>query len=59
MLNETKRKYAQEHENCVYIDTIAAGLTTEHEPHGEPDMYHYDSDCVIKLGYLFADNFRL
>ena len=58
-LNETKRKYAQEHENCVYIDTIAAGLTTEHEPHGEPDMYHYDSDCVIKLGYLFADNFRL
>lgn len=57
-LNEIKRNYAAEHENCVFIDTIAAGLTTEHEPEGEPDIYHYDSDCVIKLGHLFAEHIK-
>lgn len=58
-LNAAKKDYASSHKNCVFIDTIAAGLTTENEPHGEPDMYHYDSDCVIKLGHLFADHIQL
>ena len=53
-LNEEKKKFADKAENRVYIDTIAAGLTTENEPFGEPDMYHYDSDCVIKLGHLYT-----
>lgn len=54
-LNEEKKKFADEKENRVYLDTIAAGLTTENEPFGEPDTYHYDSDCVIKLGHMYAD----
>ena len=57
-LNEEKKKYADSRENCVYIDTIAAKLTTKNEPE-EPDIYHYDSDCVIKLGHLFADTIRI
>jgi hypothetical protein len=56
-LNEEKRKYAEKSENRAYIDTIAAGLTTSNEPE-EPDIYHYDSDCVIKLGHLFADTIK-
>lgn len=56
-VNDIKRRFASGHENCVFIDTIAAGLTTEHEPFGEPDIYHYDSDCVIRLGQLFTEAF--
>ncbi len=54
-LDQIKRDYAKYRPDCVYIDTIAAGLTTENEPPEAPDLYHYDSDCVIKLGHLFAD----
>ena len=54
-MNEIKREYAQNHPNCVYIDTVAAGLTTENEPFDEPDVAHYDSDCTITLGKLFAE----
>jgi len=54
-MNEVKRAYAQSHENCRYIDTIAAGLTFQNEPEEEPDTAHYDSDSVIKLGRLFAE----
>lgn len=56
-LNEEKRKYAESRSNCRYIDTIAEGLTTKNEPPEEVDIYHYDSDCVIKLGHLYAENF--
>lgn len=58
-LNAAKKKYADESPDRVYIDTIAEGLTTEHEPPEAPDTYHYDSDCVIKLGHLFADAMKL
>ena len=58
-INADKRAFAEQAENRVYIDTIAAGLTTEHEPFGAPDTYHYDSDCVIKLGRLFARAMKL
>lgn len=54
-LNAAKEAYARSHDNCVFLDTIAAGLTTAHEPPEEPDIYHYDSDCVIRLGRLFAE----
>ncbi len=53
-LNEKKAEYARGRENYFFIDTIAEGLTTCHEPEGEVDPYHYDSDSVIKLGKLFA-----
>lgn len=55
-MNEIKRKYAEDHSDAVFIDTIAAGLTTMNEPFGNPDIGHYDSESEIKLGRLFADN---
>ncbi len=53
-INAFKASFAAEAENRFYIDTIAEGLTTHNEPEGAPDIYHYDSDSVIKLGRLFA-----
>ena len=53
-MNSFKKEYAQNHSDFRYIDTIAHGLTTTCEPAEEPDIYHYDSDSVIKLGKLFA-----
>lgn len=54
-INGIKRKYAEKRADCVFIDTIAGGLTTLNEPDGEPDIGHYDSDSGIKLGHMFAD----
>ncbi len=54
-MNACKAAYAAAHENCVFVDTVAAGLTTGYEPIGAPDIYHYDSDCVVKLGRLFGE----
>lgn len=54
-VNKAKTDYAASHMNCVYIDTIAAGLTTNKEPSGAADLAHYDSDSVIKLGKLFTE----
>lgn len=54
-MNAAKAAYAEEHDGCVYIDTVANGLVTQNEPVDEPDIYHYDSDCVIKLGRLFGE----
>jgi hypothetical protein len=53
-INDFKRQYAAESEDRVFLDTIAEGLTTDREPEGAVDIYHYDSDSVIKLGRLFA-----
>lgn len=53
-INEAKRRFSETHEDCVFIDTVAQGLTTENEPEGSPDTAHYDSDSTVKLGHLFA-----
>lgn len=58
-LNAYKKDYADKHKNCVFIDTVAAGLTTANEPFDEPDTYHYDTDCVIKLGHMFAEHIKM
>lgn len=52
-LNEVKAQYAATH-GGVYLDTIAHGLTTAHEPEGAVDIYHYDSGSVVELGRMFA-----
>ena len=57
-MNEQKKKYAKEN-GYIYIDTISAGLTTNFEPIEEPDKAHYDSNSIVKLGELFADNIVL
>jgi hypothetical protein len=56
-INAIKVAYAAEADNRVYLDTVAAGLTTKNEPVEEPDIAHYDSDCVIRLGQMFAGAF--
>lgn len=52
-MNTFKKEYAEKHNNFVYVDTIANGLTTQFEPVEKPDIYHYDCASVIKLGKLF------
>ena len=54
-LNMQKEAYAKEH-GYVFVDTIRAELTTSFEPEEQPDLAHYDSGCVVKLGELFAEN---
>lgn len=58
-INESKKKHAQTYENSYFIDTVAHGLTTRNEPFEEPDIYHYDSDSTVKLGWLFAQHIKL
>lgn len=55
VINGAKAKLAQEDENHIYIDTIAAGLKYNGEPPGTPDIYHFDSASMVKLGHLFAE----
>lgn len=57
-INAWKEEHATKTPNSFYINTIAEGLTTAKEPEPEVDIAHYDSDCTIKLGYLFAENIK-
>ena len=58
-INAYKEMHAKNTPNSFYIDTIAEGLTTSKEPEPEVDIAHYDSDCTVKLGYLFAEKIEL
>ena len=55
IINSAKERNAEEDELSDYIDTNLAGLHTNYEPVGAVDIYHYDSDCMIKLGRLFGE----
>lgn len=55
-LNEVKHAYAKKTPNSYFLDTVAAGLSTQGEPEPEPDIYHYNADSTIKLGHLFAEH---
>ena len=55
-INQAKIKnQAKDPENRFYIDTIAAGLKTDPYSQRGGDIYHYDAESMVKLGYLFAD----
>lgn len=58
-INQWKEEHAKNTPDSFYIDTIAEGLITSKEPEGEVDIAHYDSDCTIKLGYLFAEKIEI
>ena len=58
-INQWKEEHAKNTPNSFFIDTIAEGLVTSKEPEPEVDIAHYDSDCTIKLGYLFAEKIEL
>ena len=51
IVNEAKKKYANESELRYFIDTQAEGLTFALENN---DPSHYDSQAMIKLGNLFG-----
>lgn len=55
-INTFKREYAKKRKEFIYVDTIENGLTTLYEPVENPDVAHYDSESVIKLGKLFIEN---
>ena len=55
---EAKKQFAEESENNIYIDTIAAGLHVNEEPFDTPDLCHYDTESEVQLGTLFAENFK-
>ncbi len=54
-INQYKKEHAEKTVKSYFIDTIGEGLTTQNEPQPEVDIAHYDSDCTIKLGNLFAE----
>ena len=54
-MNEIKKEFASKADNRFFIDTVAGGLTTANDPENEVDTAHYDSDCTVKLGNLFAE----
>ncbi len=58
-INQLKIQYASNHKNHYFIDTIGNGLTTANEPTQNPDIAHYDSGSMIKLGRLFAEKIKL
>ncbi len=53
-VNEAKRRFGELSDLNLYFSTIDAGLTTVHEPEGDPDWGHYDALCELELGRLFA-----
>lgn len=55
VINSAKQKLASQDEFHVYLDTIAANLRYNGEPAGAPDIYHYDSSSMIKLGHMFGE----
>ena len=57
-VNEAKQQFAEESENNIFIDTIAAGMHTDQEPFDTPDLAHYDTESEILLGHLFAEQFE-
>ena len=57
-VNEAKEQFANDSDNNIYIDTIAAGLHTNEEPFDTPDTAHYDTESQVLLGNLFAEQFE-
>lgn len=54
-VNAAKVKNSEKSELNLYFSTIENGLQYNKEPVGAPDIYHYDSDSMIKLGNLFGE----
>ena len=53
-VNEAKRRFGKLSPLNLYFSTIDEGLTTVHEPEGDPDWGHYDALCELELGRIFA-----
>lgn len=54
-VNKAKLNNSKKSDLNMYFSTIENGLKYNLEPVGSPDIYHYDSDSMIKLGNLFGE----
>ena len=54
-MNANKKAFAEKN-GFIFVDTVAAGLTTKNEPVEKPDTAHYDCASTVKLGELFAEH---
>ena len=54
-VNQAKLNNSNKSDLNIYFSTIENGLKYNLEPVGAPDIYHYDSDSMIKLGNLFGE----
>ena len=54
-INKAKEEFSKLSNYNIYFPTIEEGLTTLYEPYEEPDLGHYDSLSMIKLGHLFGE----
>ncbi len=54
VINNGKKKFADQSDLNFYIDTNALGITTLTEPEINPDYAHYDSLSMVKLGQEFG-----
>ena len=59
VINSAKERFANSSPLNLYFSTVDAGLTTEAEPEGEPDIAHYDSMSELKLGHLVGEHIIL
>ena len=53
-VNKAKEKLASGNDYNKYFSTSSMGLATNLEPVEGPDLAHYDSISMIKLGQKFA-----
>lgn len=54
-VNEGKKKFSETSDLNYYFSVIEAGLEYKNEPAGSPDLAHYDSASVVKLGNILGE----
>lgn len=54
-INDIKKQLADENLHYEIIDTLAAKLHSDNEPHGSVDLAHFDAESEIRLGEMFAE----
>ena len=55
VVNAAKHQLSEELQDYIFIDTNAAGFTTDREPVENPDRAHYDAHSELVLGHLFGE----
>ena len=55
VVNDAKKRFAEESDINEFIDTQGLELSYNKEPVGNIDYWHYDSDGMIKLGHAFGE----
>jgi len=56
-LNAIKEGFAKKMPNYYFVNTNLEGLKTNIEPYDNPDIAHYDSTSMLKLGNLYGEEY--